>query len=265
MAIKIYAYKTGSQSAHNLAEAMDVWLLRHTGSRYVPRARDTCINWGKGLDFSPARTLNHPSMVGTVVNKLNFFRKILELNRGNENPISIPEFTTDIRVAREWCGVDCRGAARKVVVRHVLDGHEGRGIEIHSMPEDLPQAPLYVKYIPKDYEYRIHVVGNQVIDAQRKVLSRQVDPDTANWSVRNTANGFVFQRHGIEIPDEAKTQALLAVKACGLDFAAADVVWNRRRGRAYVLELNTAPGIEGTTVQNYATALKNLIDNRQQV
>lgn len=255
MATKIYAYNTGSKSAALLAESMDVWMLRHAGSRYVPRSRDTVINWGKGKDWAPARTLNKPSSVARAINKLSFFQACT-----GENAPRVPDYTTDIRVAREWCGVDCRGAARKVVVRHVLDGHEGRGIEIHSMPEDIPQAPLYTKYIPKDAEYRIHVVGGQVIDQQRKVLRSTVDQDTANWNVRNTANGFVFQRQGITVPDDVRSQALLAIRLLGLDFGAVDVVWNRRRDKAYVLEVNTAPGIEGTSVTNYATAFKNLIE-----
>lgn len=258
MTVKIFSYSNYSQSANNLAEAMDVWMLKHEGSRYRPRAGDYVINWGKGRSWSPARTINKPECVATAINKLNFFRKIFEHNQNNESKCRTPDFTTDIRVAREWCGVDCRGAARKVVARHVLDGHEGRGIEIHSMPEDIPQAPLYTKYIPKDAEYRIHVVAGQVIDQQRKVLRSTVDQDTANWSVRNTANGFVFQRNGITVPDDVRDQALRAVEILGLDFGAVDVVWNRRRNKAYVLEVNTAPGIEGTSVTSYANAFKAL-------
>lgn len=267
--IKIFSYSKHSKSARALADAMDVWMIKHTGSRYRPRAGDTVINWGKGRDFSPASTLNKPDKTALAVDKLAFFRKMnghLEehtngtYQAGVTHP-RIPDFTTDITVARGWCGVDCTGRAKKVVVRRILNGHEGRGIEIHSMPEDIPHAPLYVKYIPKSAEYRVHIVGEVVIDVQQKVLRRTVDPGTANWGVRNTANGFVFQRNNINVPEDVKTQALLAVKAAGLDFAAADVVWHHRRSKAYVLELNTAPGIEGSTVTKYANALRNYIDN----
>ncbi len=262
MAVKIFAYSQASQSARLLADAMDVWMIKHDGSRYRPRQGDTVINWGKGRVWAPARALNMPERVELVVNKLSFFRFVSPRLAGDTPELPrVPQWTTDITEAREWCGVDARGRARKVVVRRILNGHEGRGIEIHSMPEDIPQAPLYTRYIPKDSEFRVHMVGGAVIDIQQKVLRRAVDPDTANRAVRNSANGFVFQRQGINVPEDVKAQAILALAASGLDFAAADVVWNRRREQAYVLELNTAPGIEGTTVQSYANALRELVNN----
>lgn len=268
MAIKIFAYSKHSASAKALAEEMDVWMLKHEGSRWRPRAGDTVINWGTGKNWLPAKTLNKPHPVAAVVNKHTFFQSIEDLKVNADYPQDqiprIPAFTTDITVARGWCGVDCQGRARKVVVRRLLNASEGRGIEIHSRPEDIPQAPLYVRYIPKSAEYRVHMVGDEIIDIQQKVLRRAVDPETANWGVRNTANGFVFQRQGINIPGDVKTQALLALKASGLDFAAADVVWHHRRGKAYVLELNSAPGIEGSTVKSYANALRKYIEEDNQ-
>jgi glutathione synthase/RimK-type ligase-like ATP-grasp enzyme len=39
--------------------------------------------------------------------------------------------------------------------------------------------------------------------------------------------------------------------ASGLDFGAVDVIWNERQQRAYVLEINSAPGLEGTTIDDY--------------
>jgi D-alanine-D-alanine ligase-like ATP-grasp enzyme len=47
--------------------------------------------------------------------------------------------------------------------------------------------------------------------------------------------------------------------ALGLDFGAADVLFNARRNQAYVLEVNTAPGLEGQTVNDYAEAFKEMI------
>jgi D-alanine-D-alanine ligase-like ATP-grasp enzyme len=72
--------------------------------------------------------------------------------------------------------------------------------------------------------------------------------------VRNLANGFVFQRNGIEVPEVVRQVArdtLLAVE--GLTFGAVDVIFNERANRAYALEINTAPGLEGTTVDDYVT------------
>jgi D-alanine-D-alanine ligase-like ATP-grasp enzyme len=50
------------------------------------------------------------------------------------------------------------------------------------------------------------------------------------------------------------SEAIKAVNCLGLYFGAADVIWNDKEQRAYVLEVNTAPGLEGTTLENYANA-----------
>lgn len=64
-------------------------------------------------------------------------------------------------------------------------------------------------------------------------------------------------------------QSKLAVKACGLDFGAVDIIWNNHYQKAYVLEINTAPGLEGSSVDNYRKAfegynLEELVANEQQ-
>jgi glutathione synthase/RimK-type ligase-like ATP-grasp enzyme len=253
MTTKIFAYDNHSKSARLLAEEMDVSLLRHNNSRYVPRAGDTIINWGSGRVFPRVRILNHPFNVAIAVNKLRFFRHM----DAAPTPPRIPTWTVDRRTAQVWAA-----DGGKVVARTVLTGKEGQGITIARTPNEVPVAPLYTRYVPKHAEYRIHMVGNRIIDEQQKVLRRTVDHTQAQWEVRNTANGFVFQRQNINVPEDVRRQALLSLQACGLEFAAADVIWNERRQQAYVLELNTAPGIEGTTVLNYARALTALANQR---
>ena len=71
----------------------------------------------------------------------------------------------------------------------------------------------------------------------------------------------------LQIPDDelkqVKEQAVLSVKAVGLDFAGVDVIWNDKQKKAYVLEVNTAPGIEGQTVVNYAKAMWDMINEQE--
>ena len=50
-----------------------------------------------------------------------------------------------------------------------------------------------------------------------------------------------------------------AVSALGLDFGAVDIIEDAD-GKLYVLEVNTAPGLEGQTLTLMAEALKELID-----
>jgi D-alanine-D-alanine ligase-like ATP-grasp enzyme len=114
-------------------------------------------------------------------------------------------------------------------------------------------APLYTQYIKKKDEYRVHIFGGKVIDVQRKaVRPGHQNPD---FRVRNTANGFIFVRNDVEAPADVLLQATNAVTVLGLTFGACDVIYNAKSNKAYILEVNTAPGLTGTTLENYINAI----------
>lgn len=238
---RVFPYLAGSRSASALAGAIGGRVLRREGSTFVPRFGDKIINWGASQCPLPV-TLNQPEAVALAGNKRSAFERL------HEAGLSIPRFSVD-RNGIEWPGT--------TVVRHVLRGHSGEGLEIvEAGREPPPNAPLYVEYIPKQDEYRIHVVNGRVIAKQRKARDRSNDdPD---WRVRNHQNGFIFVREGFDTPDQVVTLAVGAVAALGLDFGAADIIYNARRGAAYCLEVNTAPGLEGQTVTDYAEAFIRL-------
>ena len=71
----------------------------------------------------------------------------------------------------------------------------------------------------------------------------------SNPLIKNLDNGWVFCRTGISLPDDARNQAIAAVRSLGLDFGAVDVLYREREDKAFVLEVNTAPGLEGTTLE----------------
>jgi hypothetical protein len=241
----IYAYNPGSQSARLLAEALGVRVLRHRGSTFRHGPRKTVINWGATTCPLGSNIINGNARVNTARCKLRTFNAIHEACR-------VPEFTTDRRIALEWL------QAGDVCSRATTTGHEGIGLTVHPRgSNDLPNCPLYTKYVKKREEYRVHVIGNTIY-TQRKLRRRGAEGDR---QIRNTANGYVFSgRH--EAPGDVTGQAIAAIQALGLDFGAVDVVWNEHHQQAYVLEVNTAPGIEGNTVQVYANALRNIIDGQ---
>jgi D-alanine-D-alanine ligase-like ATP-grasp enzyme len=129
-------------------------------------------------------------------------------------------------------------------------------------PKSFVRAPLYTQYVKKQEEYRVHVVNGNIIAIQRKVLRREKaeSGDEINWKVRNLDNGFIYQREGINPPEEVRVCALEAVRLSELDFAASDIIYNQRERRAYCLELNSAPGIQGSTVEDYAEAFRRFLN-----
>lgn len=248
----IYPYKNGSQSAKLLSEALGVRRIKLEGSKFKGSESKIIINWGASSvsdEVKKCKIINEPEVVAMVSNKLKFFEAV----KGNVN---IPEFTTNKDEAKEW--ID---AGKIVVVREKLTGHSGEGIwllEDIQMWEEYNHglAKMYVKYVPKKDEFRVHVVGGNVIDIRRKALRNDVNKEHANWKVRNFDNGFIFAKEGFEAPNEVTEESIKAIEASGLDFGAVDVVWNNYQQKAYVLEINTAPGLEGSSVDNYAAAFE---------
>ena len=257
MATFIYPYTTGSKSAEELAKAMGVKRMLRSGSTVQDTPNNKIINWGSG-DFPISRYLrtkviNPPGSVNDAINKLTAFR-ILE-----REEINIPAFTTSYDVAsRRWLD-----NGHYVASRALLTGNSSRGLVITNKEEELPKdSPLYTKYIPKKYEYRIHVVDGEVIIIQRKVFPSGKDSTGVNWKIRDIAQGFVFQTEKVEnLPNKSiLTEAINAVDALGLDFGGVDIIWNATYAMPFVLEVNTAPGIEGTDLTSYAKALTSLVE-----
>lgn len=249
---RILPYRQGSKSAKALAEALGGKVLKLEGSTFKPKETDVVINWGNiNVNESSYPLLyemsyefyNWPHVIHSVSNKLNFFKLMAETN-----PDLIPRFWTQKE--------DIPDDAYPIVCRTVLAGHSGAGIVIADTPEDLVAAPLYVQYMKKKDEYRVHVGTTGIIAVQRK--ARRESFENPNWQVRNHANGFVFVRGGFNPPPSVCEAAQKSLQATGLDFGAVDVVWNEHQQRPYVLEINTAPGLEGQTIIDYTNYFKGL-------
>lgn len=241
----IKPYRRYSRGAKALAKALGGRRFR---DGMVIRSSDVVINWGDG-ECSITGVLNKPDAVKAVANK----RRAFEIFAANNVPV--PAFATSID-AVTWKN-------SKTVVRHKLTGHSGEGIQIVNEGEELPQAPLYVEYKKKAEEYRIHVgIRNsetQIIAVQRKARRKDVGDSDVNWQVRNHDNGFVFVRSTANPSQSVLDAAADALRVSGLDFGAVDVIWNEHEGKAYVLEINSAPGLEGQTVQDYKEFFNGLI------
>ena len=120
-------------------------------------------------------------------------------------------------------------------------------------------AVVYTKYIKKKQEYRFHVFDDNVIDVQRKARNLDVADEDVDWRIRNLEGGFIFAREGVELDDFPPTviaNVVSAVECMGLTFGSVDVAYNERNDEYFILEVNSASGLEGTTVQRYADAIE---------
>lgn len=254
MRYRVLPYRQGSKSAKALASALGGKVIRLEGSTYTTRPDDVLINWGH-VGNPPSFTLpywggiiNDGMTIKNASNKLNFFRLMRDAG--------LSDLTPQFWENRNEIPSD----AFPVVCRTVLAGHSGDGIVIADNPDGLVNAPLYVRYVKKQYEYRVHVGrrGDESITIAVQRKARRNDVPHPNWQIRNHANGFIYARGGFTAPPSVLDSAKLSLAASGLDFGAVDVIWNSQQQRAYVLEINTAPGLEGQTVTDYANFFKGV-------
>ena len=243
--------------------------MRLNNSTLSDREGLKLINWGNStvnLSHLPsAKVFNKPENIKLASHKIEFFKRISKFNEGSSVIVNIPDWTTSVREARNWYA-----DGNDVVCRHVLQGHSGDGLELVKFNEDInardavPKAPLYTKYSKKKDEYRVHVVAGKAIFVQRKAV--QHSTSSANYQIRNVANGFVFATRDLSPDPSVISSAVNAVNALGLDFGAADVMWNQRRNTATVIEVNTACALESRTgAARYKAAMHNLLNNNEQV
>lgn len=253
----IYSYNFASESAKLLSEATGFKRIKPEGSKFKGSKNKFVINWGSSEvpeEVEKCMIINPPNAVKIASNKLKFFYHV-------KDKVSIPDFTKDIEEAKQW--VD---EGNIVFGRKTLTGHSGEGIFILEEPKDFeaaPICPVYTRYIPKKDEYRVHIVDDEVIDVRRKAIRQGVNAKAVNFKVRSYNNGFIFVKNDVNPPQQVIEEALKAVKVCGLHFGAVDVIFNNFRDKAYVLEVNTAPGLEGSSVETYAEAFKKFLKDEK--
>jgi glutathione synthase/RimK-type ligase-like ATP-grasp enzyme len=250
-----------SNGAKNLAVALNckrnklgVWPPKIFNSDHI------IINWGCSKPLPASITangrtlLNEPEAVGRAANKLNTFNT-LKLH----NDIKIPKFYTQ----RDFNVVETQlnGSNRIIfVARSLLSGHSGQGITILRNGDAIPSdTKIVVEYIKKKAEYRAHVaMGRMILLAQKRKRSN-TDQTQNQQLIRSCDNGWVHAVNNVDPPPEGlELMCIKAVQYLGLDFGAVDVVVTED-GKVYILEVNTAPGIEGeTTIRAYKEAFESL-------
>lgn len=239
----------------NLIRALDGKRIKAEGNRFRFRKNRVVLNWGSSEPL-PFPVKNNPTEVAIAVDKSQFFWAVEVAKRTAE---CVPA-TRDPAEAKEWLQ-----KGHTVMARTILNGHSGAGIVIVGPKKgQLPEAKLYTRYIPKDEEYRIHIMrvvqngvtSTKTIFSQKKV-KRADFQGKPNRMIRCHDNGYTYQHTNLDVPMQVIAVAS-KVFGCAtkLDWGAVDVIYCKAENKAYVLEINTAPGLDETTAKAYATAFK---------
>lgn len=225
-----------SQSAQSLRAALTSSRLSRSGR--VAKQYRYLLNWGNSNPITVSHNvaiINYPEAVANAINKIKAFQ-LWAGAEGVNTPISY--------VDKE--SVD---SSRIILARTNITGSSGSGIVVVRPTDPMPDAPLYVEYIPKLVEYRVHVVNNEVIFVQQKKRDSEAEQDKDQKLIRSYNNGWVFCPIELdEVAEEVKDVGIRAVAGLGLHFGACDIVVHRDTSVPYVLECNTAPGITSPTL-----------------
>jgi len=218
------------------------------------------INWGSSQPIESWNNgrralLNKPSAVSLACDKLKTFKTLLP-----HVDINIPQFWTPANFQEAQQLLD-DGTTPILLARSLLSGHSGAGITVLRRGERIPQdAKIVVEYIKKKSEYRAHVVNGEVILLIQKKKRSGVEQTRDQALIRSHDNGWIFACNDVETPPETlKPMCIEAVAALGLDFGAVDVIV-AQDDSVFILEVNTAPGLEGeTTINAYRDAFQRMV------
>jgi hypothetical protein len=181
--------------------------------------------------------------------------KLAQYKFFKEKGISALEFTTKGQEAVQWLN-----EGHTVFGRKLLNASCGKGIEVYE-PKDVAEidpCPVYTKYKPKKREFRVHVFKDKVVTIVEKKRKSDYQGDKKDAKIRNLEHGYVFAQQ-IELADSLRQRieevALRASKVCSSDFRGVDIAYNEKKDDVFVIEVNSAPGIEGSNVDKYVAAI----------
>lgn len=192
-----------------------------------PVNRDAVVCWGAPYQG------NLPSL-NRNCSRFNKLQQLQQLQRSEI--LTVPVFETLPQ-----------GAENYPLMGRNLRHHGGLDIALIMQPGDaqLYRSDYYTRYIPRDTEFRTWVYRRRHLGTYEKVLRYPERNRRRQRLGANFRNGFAFTLvPGETVPEGLRDIASRAVEALGLDFGAVDVLRGLDQ-RLYVLEVNTAPGVEG--------------------
>jgi glutathione synthase/RimK-type ligase-like ATP-grasp enzyme len=233
MTVILRRRKLGRTSCREIARLSKTGIVPVRNDQPFPEGHDLVIRWGTTSNLPyKAKVLNEAAAIHWVADK-STSRKIMA-----DAGLS-PKTWLDVRdCIHEEVGI---GWADLIVRKR--NHSQGRDLyhctdpqQVIDACEKLGEGNYYIsEYVAKVAEYRVLVGSGRVVWVAKKTPA---DPDAVAW---NVAQGGRFDnvRWG-EWPLEAIRVAIEAWKLSGLDFGGVDVMVDAD-GRAYVLEINSAP------------------------
>lgn len=210
----------------------------------------TFVNWNTNTTRVNGRLLNSGEQRSLATNKLSTFNWLKTAGFPN-----LPDYWTEPPTDEQ------RGKSI-VLERTTVTGQSGAGINVRRPGEALGRAAMYVRYVPKEIELRVHVLNGKAIAVQQKRKVEGREQTDNEKLIRNHHNGWVFAVNNVneQAAAAAKPVAVEACRILGLDFGAVDIIVPKKGGAPVFLEVNTCPGLESETVLTaYVEELRGIV------
>jgi hypothetical protein len=222
--------------------------LKSASLKLIAQGLSTRLKRGKIFRTTKVSQVRKQFKYGQSVDKLTQYKWFVD------NEIPALTYTTNHQQALDWLG-----EGNIVFGRKYLNASCGKGIVIGSPEMGMPeQCPVYTLYKKKKREFRVHVFKDGVVNVTEKKRRKEFDGER-DTKIRNLANGYVFVQTVENEPDGLRELALRAAQVSGSDFRGVDIGYNEKKDELFVIEVNSAPGIQGTNVEKYLDRMMDYV------
>lgn len=189
-------------------------------------------------------TLNFNAVGGLNASNDKRFQALLLKLDSRTSEYSIPTFEVNNKEA-----VLALIADRKISYPFLLkprDGSIGKGIRIIQKSSDLNSQKQWAhmmaqEFIESDYDWRVYTVGHHAVGALRRG-----DKEQKPYDFNAYANGISKAKEtNPSILSIINQIAVKAAAATNLEYSGCDIIRDKKTGRYYILEVNTAATWEG--------------------
>lgn len=177
--------------------------------------------------------------------------KLTQYSFFKEKDLPHPEWTEEFSVAAKWLK-----SGNTVLCRKLTNGHKGHGIEVVEPGDSLPvQAKIYTKLLKKKREFRVNCFQGKVVNIREKKLQKGFEPSL----IRSIENGYTTtypSPMSENLISRVKTLAEQASLVSESDFTGVDIGYNEFYDKVFVLEVNSGPSIEGSSVDDFIKVIQ---------
>lgn len=222
-------------------------------------SNDVILGWGcsKVSGVYPCRFFNKPESITNSANKIKMLDCFSKYGIKTYTYIHSKSEISTIKSFWE--------DPRDNVCRTLVNSHSGNGIVIRKSNELVVPASLYTKFESYEYEQRLFIVDNRIVDTvqKKKMSSEKLENNNITFdpNIKSNKNGWVYARNNIQdTPSIVLNHALESINAVGLDYGSVDVSFTDSNNFV-VIEVNSTPGLSNqTTIKLFTTAIKEMIN-----